>query len=120
MAASVQQSLNLGPSFVTGAVAATSTASTAVATGAEIDATQFRTVCYTITVATHDVDWSVFGANVSDYSDEVAVLAAVKVASAGVSSYTVSPAPFRFYRVKIIDDVGGTHGVATINGVGKA
>ncbi len=115
-----QQVLPLPPAFTTGAIAQTSTASTAVATGAELDATQCRTVCYTIAAATHDVDWSVFGANAADYSDEVAVLAATKVALGTNSSYTASPAPFRFYRVKLIDDVGGTHGVATVNGIAKA
>ena len=79
-----------------------------------------KTVCYTAIAATHDVDWSVFGANVSDYSDEVAVLAATKIASFRANaSYTASPAPYRYYRVKVIDDVGGTHGAITVNGIAK-
>lgn len=106
--------------IVTGACAQTSTASTVVVTGTDLDATQFRSVSYTIIVATHDVDWSVFGANVSDYSDEVAVLTATKVDLSTSSSYSVSQAPFRYYRVKIIDDVGGTHGSVTVNGVAKS
>lgn len=116
---SIVQTLTAKPALITGAVSATSTSSTAVATGAELDATQFASVCYTIIVATHDVDWSVFGANVSDYSDEVAVLTATKVSAGANGSYTVAQAPFRFYRVKIIDDAGGSHGVCTINGVAK-
>ncbi len=107
------------PAAVTGAIPQASTNATVVVAGAEIDATQFRSVCYTIAVATHDVDWSVFGANASDYSDEVAVLAATKVSAGANSSYSVAQAPFRYYRVKIVDDVGGTHGTATVNGIAK-
>ena len=114
------QTANLPAAAVTGAVTQVSTSGTVVAAGSEMDATQYKTVAYTITIATHDVDWSVFGANVSDYSDEVALLAATKVSAPGVSSYTAALAPFRYYRVKIIDDVGGTHGTATINGIMKA
>lgn len=120
MSTTLVQAQNLPPAAVTGAVGPqTSTASTVVVTGAEIDATQFRSVCYTAIVATHDVDWSVFGANASDYSDEVAVLAATKIAAGASGSYTVAQAPYRFYRVKCIDDVGGTHGTITVNGVAK-
>jgi hypothetical protein len=109
------QTQNLLPALVTGAVAATSTASTAVATGAELDATQFGSVAYSISVATNAVKWSVFGANVSDYSDESAVQAATTVAAGAIGTYAATAA-FRFYRVKLIDDAGGSHGVATING----
>jgi hypothetical protein len=119
MSTTFVESQNLPPAAVTGAVVQVSTNATAVVAGAEIDATQLRTVCYTIAVATHDVDWSVFAANASDYSDEVAVLNATKVSAGGNGSYTASPAPYRYYRVKIIDDVGGTHGQATVNGIAK-
>lgn len=96
-----------------------STASTAVVTGSGLDTGPHLTACYTIKVATNAIKWSVFGANVSDYSDEVAVLSAATVASGANSSYTASPAPFRYYRVKIIDDSGGVHGTATVNGIAK-
>lgn len=119
MASSLVQTLNLRPAFVTGAVAGTSTASTAVATGAEIDATQFGSVSYTIKVAANSVDWSVFGANISDYTDEVAVLAATTVASGAAGTYAATVAAYRFYRVKIIDSSGGSHGTVIINGVAK-
>lgn len=107
------------PALVTGAVVQASTASTAVASGSELDATQFGSVAYTISIATNNVNWSVFGANVSDYSDEVAVQAATQVNAGANGSYSVAQAPFRFYRAKIIDTVGGTHGTATINGAAK-
>lgn len=96
-----------------------STASTAVVTSSDLDTGPHLTVCYTVKVATNAIKWSVFGANVSDYSDEVAVLSAATVAAAASSSYTATPAPFRYYRVKIIDDSGGVHGTATVSGIAK-
>jgi len=120
MATTAVNFLNLPPAYVTGPVVQASTAATVVAAGAEIDATQLVSVCYTIIVATHDIDWSIFAANVNDYSDETAVLSATKVTAGSNSSYAVAQAPYRYYRVKIIDDVGGTHGTATVNGVAKA
>jgi hypothetical protein len=114
------QTLNLPPAAVTGAIAQASTNATVVVAGAEIDATQYQSVAYTIVVVTNDVKWSVWGANAADYSDESAVLAAAAVTAGTSSSYTSSVAPFRYYRVKIIDSVGGTHGTATVNGVAKA
>lgn len=96
-----------------------STASTAVVTGSEMDARPWRSVAYTIKVATNSVDWSVFGANASDYSDEVAVQAAATVAAGAASSYAVAQAPYSYYRVKIIDTSAPNHGTATVRGVMK-
>jgi hypothetical protein len=115
------QTDTLPAALVTGAVGPqTSTNATVVVTGAELDVTQYKTVAYTAIAATHDVDWSVFGANAADYSDEVAVLAATKITAGSNASYTANPAPYRYYRVKVIDDVGGTHGTITVNGIAKS
>lgn len=103
----------------TGTVTQTSTASTVVVTDSDLDARAYQTVAYTIKVTTNAIKWSVFGANESDYSDEVAVLAATTVASGASSSYTAAPAPFLYYRVKIIDDSGGVHGDVSVRGVAK-
>lgn len=100
--------------------AQTSTASTVVTTGSEIDARPWRSLSYTIVVATQAVKWSVFGANASDYSDEVAVLAATTVAAGATSSYASTQFPYAYARTKLIDDSGGVHGVATIRGFAKA
>lgn len=102
-----------------GPIAQASTNATANVAGAEIDARQWRTVCYNVAAAGNAVDWSVWGANASDYSDEVAVKAATKVNAGANDTYAASPAPYAYYRVKIIDDVGGTHGTATVNGIAK-
>lgn len=96
-----------------------STASTAVVTGSDMDARPWRSLAYTIVVATNAIRWSVFGANASDFSDEVAVLAATTVAAGANSSYSTTQAVFGFYRVKLIDDSGGVHGTATVRGIMK-
>jgi hypothetical protein len=100
-------------------LAATSGTATAVVSGSEMDMTGWRSLAYTISVITHDVDWSVFGANDSSYSDEVAVQSAATVAAATSSSYVIAQAPYAYYRVKIIDSSPSTHGVATVRGIAK-
>lgn len=96
-----------------------STASTVVVASSDLDARAWRALSYTVAVATQAIKWSVFGANASDFSDEVAVLAATTVAAGANSSYSVAPPPFSYYRVKIIDDSGGVHGTATVRGIVK-
>lgn len=119
MSTTLVQTESRRPAAVTGALSQASTASTVVVTGSDMDATQFASVSYTIKVITNDVGWSVFGANVSDFTDEVAVQAATQVVAGAAGSYSVAQAPFRYYRVKVIDQVGGSHGTATVNGVRK-
>lgn len=96
-----------------------STASTAVVTDSGLDARPWRALSYTCVCATQAIKWSVFGANASDYSDEVAVQAATTVAAGAAGSYSVAPPPYAYYRTKIIDDSGGVHGTATIRGIAK-
>lgn len=96
-----------------------STASTAVVTDSDMDARAWKALSYTCVCATNAIKWSVFGANASDFSDEVAVQAATTVAAAAVGSYSVAPPVFSYYRTKIIDDSGGVHGTATIRGIVK-
>lgn len=91
-----------------------------VAAGSEIDARGWRSVAYTIQVATQSVDWTIFGANLADYSDEVAVQTEAPVAASAIASYAVAQAPYAYYRVKINSTVGGQHGTATISGIAKA
>lgn len=97
-----------------------STNSTVVVTDSAIDVRGWRSLAYTIVVATNAIKWSVFGANAADFSDEVAVLTATTVAAAANSSYSVAQAPFAYYRVKITSDVADTHGTATVRGIAKS
>lgn len=96
-----------------------SVAGATVLSGSEIDTGPYLSLSYTIKVATEDVDWQVFGANIADYSDEVSVQANASVAAAAVGSYSTTQAVWRYYRVKIKDTVGGTHGTATVSGIAK-
>lgn len=87
---------------------------------APVDARAWQSLSYTIKVATQSVDWEVFGANASDYSDEVSVQAAAAVVAAGKSSYSTAQAVWGFYRVKIKSTVNDVHGTATVVGIAKA
>ena len=97
--------------------AQTSTAAYVVLAGSEMNMIDFITLAYTVKVATQSINWKVFGANQSDYSDEVEVQGETLVAAAAAGSYAVSPAPYAYYRVKIVDGAG--HGDVTLAGIGK-
>lgn len=95
-----------------------STNAFAVVAGTQIDLAWARTLAFTITVAANSVDWKVCGANAADFSDEVDVNSAT-VAAAAKGNYTVSPVPYRYYRVKIKSTVADTPGNATVFGIAK-
>ena len=100
-------------------IAQASTSSDEVVSGSEIDARMWKSISYTIKVATNAVTWTVFGANTLDYSDEVVVQDAASVAASASGSYAAIQAPYAYYRVKIRDTVGGSHGTATVVGLAK-
>jgi hypothetical protein len=87
--------------------------------GSGLDVRGWRSLAYTIVVATNAVDWAIYGANKADYSDEVVVQAEATVAAGAAGSYAVTLAPYGFYRVKIHSNVGGAHGTATLVGIAK-
>ncbi len=105
-------------------VTPTAVASSAVLTvvaGSEVDSRGWRSLAYTIKNAgANSVDWTVFGANLADYSDEVVVQAATTVANAASGSYSTTQAPFAFYRVKIVDTAAPNHGTVTVVGTSKS
>lgn len=90
-----------------------------VVVGSEIDARPWKSVSYTISVATNAVTWTVFGANASDYSDEAPVQGATSVSAGSNGSYAVGQAPYSYYRVKIKSTTADTHGTATVRGIAK-
>lgn len=96
-----------------------STATAAVLTGSAIDARPWRSVAYTVKVASNTITWWVYGANSADYSDEVIVDGPSDVAASANDSYAVEQAPYGFYRLKIVDKVGGSHGTVTAHGIAK-
>lgn len=107
------------PVDIVGPISQAGTDSTVVVAGSEIDGTTWDTISYTIKVTTFGLTWSVFGANVADYSDETAVLTPTAVASGNTGSYISIGLPFRFYRAKIVNTVGGSNGNAVVNGIAK-
>ena len=119
------RSLVSGPGYsqtwvelVTPAAQASVDADTVLA-GSAIDVRGWRSLAYTILVADNDVDWTLYGANSEDYSDEVVVQAEATVVAGAAGSYAVAQAPFGYYRVKIHSHVGGVHGTATLVGIAK-
>jgi hypothetical protein len=87
---------------------------------AAIDTGPWLSLAYTIKVITNSVDWTVFGANAADYSDEQVVKAEAAVAAAAKDTYAAAQAPYRYYRVKIKSTTPGSHGTATVVGIAKA
>ena len=87
---------------------------------APIDTGPWLSLAYTISVITNDIDWTVFGANESDYSDEQIVQSEAQVNDGATGTYVKAQAPYRYYRLKIKSAVGGAHGVVTAVGIAKA
>ena len=96
------------------------TSADALAALAPIDTGPWLSLSYTIAVITNDIDWTVFGANESDYSDEQIVQAEAQVNAGATGTYVVAQAPYRYYRIKIKSAVGAAHGVVTAVGIAKA
>jgi len=90
-----------------------------VLAGSAMDARPWKSVCYTIHVTGNTVAWTVFGANASDYSDEVVVQAEAPVAANANGAYAVAQAPYGFYRVKIRSNAAGLPGTALLRGICK-
>ena len=87
---------------------------------APIDTGPWLSLAYTIKVVTNSVDWTVFGANASDYTDEQVVKTEAAVAAGATGTYAVAQAPYRYYRVKIKATVPDSQGTATVVGIAKA
>lgn len=87
--------------------------------GSAMDLRPWSSLAFTFKVATQGVKWSIYGANVADFSDEVAIQALTNVAAGAIGTYVVAQAPYAFYRVKIASNVSGQVGTATLNGIAK-
>ncbi len=100
-------------------VAQDSTNATVVLAGSEIDARPWKSVCYTLSVITNTVTYTVFGANLATYADEVIVSGPTDILAAANGTYAVAQAPYSYYRVKILTKVNPNHGTVTLHGVAK-
>lgn len=97
-----------------------STASSVIVVGSNLDTLNTLTVSYTIkNTGAESIDWIVYGANASNFSDKVVVNASATITAGSTSSYSTTLAVFRYYGVYIVDTVGGNHGEATIIGITK-
>ena len=89
-----------------------------VALGA-IDIGTALTLVYTLTVATNNLKWTVYGANVAAFTDEVVVQAEATVNVGALGTYSTTQAVYRYYRAKIKAAVGAAQGTGTLTGVSK-
>jgi len=100
-------------------VSQTSANADTLVAGSEIDARPWRSIAYTISVATNTVDWTVYGANLATFADKQVVQAEASVVAGATGTYAVAQAPYAYYCVWIHSNVGGAHGTATVNGIAK-
>ncbi len=100
-------------------VAQASALAAAVLAGSAMDARPWRSLAYTITVITNTITWWVYGANASNYSDEVIVSGPTDVVAGATSSYAVAQAPYAYYRAYIQTKVNPNHGTVTLHGICK-
>jgi hypothetical protein len=96
-----------------------STNGAAVITGSGMDMRMWRSLTYTIANITDTITWWVYGANASDYSDEVIVNGPLDVLASAVDSYAVAQAPYGYYRAKIQSKVADTPGTVTLRAIAK-
>lgn len=97
-----------------------STASYADVTGSVID-TLFRSVVsFTIkNTGANAIKWKVLAANDAAFAAAVTAQAEATVASAASDSFAATTPAYRYYKVQIVDDSGGSHGEGTVYGVAK-
>jgi len=95
-----------------------SVAAYADVTGSELDTLYFASVSYTLVNATQTITYQILGANRADYADAV-VIQSADILAAGVATYAVTQAPYRYYKVQIKDKVGGVHGTTGVYGLAK-
>jgi hypothetical protein len=97
-----------------------STDTLAVVAGSSVDVSASKAVRYGVEVSGQAVKWTVYGANVADYSDEQVVRAEVSVA-AGHTDHASFPSPaFSYYRVKIRSAATGQTGALLLAGLSGA
>lgn len=96
-----------------------STAAYVVLAGSELDVRGYRSIAYTMTNITNTISFEVFGANLATYADEVLASGPTDIAAVAAGSYVVAQTPYAYYRVKIIDKVGASHGTVTLAGIAK-
>ncbi len=88
--------------------------------GSLLDTLHTQSVAYTIlNSGANSLTWQVLAANLPDFSDVQVVKAPAAVAAAGIDTYVVAAAPYRYYKVQVKDTVGASHGTATLGCITK-
>lgn len=90
-----------------------------VLAGSELTVFAVGPLSYTLRAVTNAITWTVFGGNDSAFSDETIIQSATSVAANATGTFTVTSAPFLYYRVKIRATVAASQGTATLRGVAK-
>jgi len=106
----------------TGGLGQTSSNVLSIVASSGVDTRVWKSLAYTIlnTHGANAVDWTVFGANTADFSDEVIVQVAATVVPGDADSYALAQAPFAYYRVKIVSTVADSHATCIVRGVQKS
>lgn len=91
----------------------------AYAAVASLDARGYASVSFTLKATVQTLAWTVFAANLSDFSDEVIVQAEAAVAAGAIGTFAVGQAPYGFYRVKTKNNAAGVVGTALVTGYAK-
>jgi hypothetical protein len=105
---------------VTPAPQASANAGMADVAGSTLDTLHNMAVSYTlINTGGNSLDWQVVAANDVAFAGAVVVQASATVLSAGIGTYSATVAAWRYYKLQIVDTVGGSHGQATVHGVTK-
>lgn len=98
----------------------TSTNDYALVQGSILNATRALSVSYTIVnTGDNSITWQVMAGNASDLSDGIVTQAPAAVAADATGSYSVYPAPFKYYGVQIKSTSGGSHGEGSVRGAAK-
>lgn len=95
------------------------TASFVDVVGSKIDAAAYNSIGYTIANGdgANGLSWQVLG-SIDDVT-YVIVNASANVAFGASDKYTVSPAPYRFYKVQVKDQVAASHATGKVSVIGK-
>ncbi|MEK7765266.1 MAG: hypothetical protein AAB368_03415 [bacterium] len=97
-----------------------STNTLTVVAGSALDASVFGSLGYTMkNTGAQSINYEVWAGNASDFSDEVQIVSATTILAGAAASYSVSPPPFRYYRVKEKSTVNDLHGAMTLRGVAR-
>jgi len=87
--------------------------------GVVLDCRAANSVALTVINADQTITYKVQGANRSTFADAVEVQAPADLAAAAIGYYASASPVYAYYRVMIIDKVGGTHGNAVMTAIVK-